>query len=149
MKVAVHRVESVADEVDAMQRQIARRAEALHDPRRGGQPLDDWLAAEHETIWRPAMEVQQSNGAYVVEAALAGLAPRQIDVRVAPGDVLISANVHHRHQHTGDALLCEFSTGPLFRSYHFAHPVDPGRTRAEFKNGLLRITAPLAPARTP
>jgi HSP20 family molecular chaperone IbpA len=149
MKVAVHRVESVADEVDAMQRHIASRAEVLHDPRRGGQPLDDWLAAERETIWRPAMEVQQSDGAYVVEAALAGLEPRQIDVRVAPGDVLISANVHHRHQHTGDALLCEFSTGPLFRSYHFAHPVDPVRTRAEFKNGLLRITAPLAPARTP
>jgi len=149
MKVAVHRVESVADEVDAMQRHIASRAEALHDPRRGGQPLDDWLAAERETIWRPALEVQQSNGAYVVEAALAGLEPRQIDVRVAPGGVLISANVHHRHQHTGDALLCEFSTGPLFRSYHFAHPVDPVRTRAEFKNGLLRITAPLAPARTP
>lgn len=149
MKVAVHRVESVADEVDAMQRHIASRAEALHDPRRGGQPLDDWLAAERETIWRPAMEVQQSDGAYVVEAALAGLEPRQIDVRVAPGDVLISANVHHRHQHTGDALLCEFCTGPLFRSYHFARPVDPVRTRAEYKNGLLRITAPLAPARTP
>ena len=149
MKVAVHPVESVADEVDAMQRHIASRAEELHDPRRGGQPLDDWLAAERETIWRPAMEVQQSNGTYVVEAALAGLEPRQIDVRVAPGDVLISANVHHRHQHTGDALLCEFSTGPLFRSYHFAHPVDPVRTRAEYKNGLLRITAPLAPARTP
>lgn len=149
MKVAVHRVESVADEVDAMQRHIASRAEALHDPRRGGQPLDDWLAAERETIWRPALEVQQSNRAYVVEAALAGLEPRQIDVRVAPGGVLISANVHHRHQHTGDALLCEFSTGPLFRSYHFAHPVDPVRTRAEYKNGLLRITAPLAPARTP
>ena len=149
MKVAVHRVESVADEVDAMQRHIASRAEELHDPRRGGQPLDDWLAAERETIWRPAMEVQQSDGAYVVEAALAGLEPRQIEVHVAPGDVLISANVHHRHQHTGDALLCEFSTGPLFRSYHFAHPVDPVRTRAEYRNGLLRITAPLAPARTP
>lgn len=68
MKVAVHRVVSVAGEVDAMQRQIASRADALHDPRRGGQPLDDWLAAERDTIWRPAMEVQQSDGAYVVEA---------------------------------------------------------------------------------
>jgi HSP20 family molecular chaperone IbpA len=68
---------------------------------------------------------------------------------VAPTDVLISAEVHHHHQHTGDALLCEFSAGPLFRSYHFAHPVDPARTKAEYKNGLLRIHAPLAPARTP
>jgi HSP20 family molecular chaperone IbpA len=95
------------------------------------------------------MEVRQSDGAYIVEAAVAGLEAAQIDVRVAPTDVLISANVHHRHQHTGDALLCEFSTGPMFRSYHFTHPVDPTRTRADYKNGLLRITAPLAPARIP
>lgn len=95
------------------------------------------------------MEVQQGDGAYVVEAALAGLEPRQIDIRVAPTDVLISAEVHHRHQHTGDTLLCEFSAGPLFRSYHFAQPVDPARMRAKYKNGLLRITAPLAPARIP
>lgn len=149
MKIAVHAVESVADEVEAMQRQIARRAEELHDSRGSAQPFDDWLAAEKEIIWRPAMEVQLSDEEYVVEAAVAGLKPRQIDVRVAPSDILISANVHHRHQHTGDALLCEFSAGPLFRSYHFPHPVDPARTRAEYTNGLLRITAPLLPARTP
>jgi HSP20 family protein len=131
-----------------MQRQIASRAEELHDERgRSGQPLDDWLAAERETIWKPAMEVQQGDGTYVVEAAVAGLEPRQIDVRIAPNDVLIVGNVHHRHQHTGDTLLCEFSSGPLFRSYHFAHPVNPARARAEYKNGLLRITVPVAPAR--
>lgn len=147
MRVAVHRVENIANEVEAMQKEIANRAEELHDGR--GQPLDDWLAAERETLWRPAMEVQQGDSAYIVEAAVAGLEPGQIDVRVAPSDVLITANVHHHHRHTGDALLCEFSAGPLFRSYHFAHPIDPASTRAEYKNGLLRITAPLAPARTP
>jgi HSP20 family molecular chaperone IbpA len=149
MRVAVHRVESVANEVDSMQRQIASRAEELHDTHGGeGPPLDDWLAAERELIWRPAMEVQQHDGAYVVEAAIAGLESRQLNIRVAPTDVLISAEVHHHHQHTGDTLLCEFSAGPLFRSYHFVQPVDPARTKAEYKNGLLRITAPLAPART-
>jgi HSP20 family molecular chaperone IbpA len=149
MKVAVHRVEGIANEVEAMQKQIADRAEELCGRREGGQPLDDWLAAERETIWRPAMEVQQRDGAYIVEAAIAGLEPGQIDVRVARNDVLIGASVHHHHRHTGDTLLCEFSAGPLFRSYHFAHPIDPARTRADYKNGLLRITAPLAPARTP
>ncbi|MBI2186455.1 MAG: Hsp20/alpha crystallin family protein [Acidobacteria bacterium] len=149
MKIDIHQVESIANEVDAMERQIASRADELHDPHRAGQPLDDWLAAERETIWRPAIEVRQGDDAYIVEAAVAGLEPPQIDVRVAPSDVLIRADVHHHHQHTGDAVLCEFSAGPMFRSYHFAHPVDPARTRADYKNGLLRITAPLVPARTP
>lgn len=149
MRVTVHCVESIANDVAAMQNRIASRAEGLHEARAAGQPLDDWLEAERETIWRPPMDVRQSDSAYIVEAAVAGLEPRQIDVRVAPSDVLITADVHHHHQHTGDALLCEFSSGPLFRSYHFAHPIDVARTRAEYKNGLLRITAPLAPLRTP
>jgi HSP20 family molecular chaperone IbpA len=148
MKVPVHAVESVAGEIETMQRRIAARAEQLHDERRDrGQPLDDWLAAEQETIWRPAIEVRQDDGAYVVEAAVAGLEPRQVTLRVSPNDLLIAADVHHRHRHTGDALLCEFSAGQLFRSYHFAHPVDPGRTTADYTNGLLRVTVPLAPAR--
>ena len=84
-----------------------------------------------------------------MEAAVAGLEPRQIDVRVASNDVLISAEVHHHHEHTADVLLCEFNAGPLFRSYHFDRPIDPERATADYKNGLLRITAPLAPSRTP
>jgi len=147
MKIPVHRVETVAGEIEAMQRQIASRAEQLHDEQAGGGQVQDWLVAEHEMIWRPALEVQQTDDTYVVEAAVAGVEPQQIDVQVAPNEILIRASVHHGHRHTGDALLCEFSPGPLFRSYHFTHPVDPAHAHAEYRNGLLRITAPLSPAR--
>ena len=149
MKIPIHHVDSVVDELDAMQKRIASRAEELHEGREGGLPLDDWLVAEREVIWRPALDVRQSDDSYVVEAAVAGLEPRQIDVRVAPNDVLISADVHHDHQRTADVLLCEFNAGPLFRSYHFDFPIDPERATAEYIHGLLRITAPLAPRPTP
>lgn len=143
MKVLVQCLDSVASEIGTMERQIAARAEELHD--RGGEsPLDDWLAAERETFWRPAIEVLERDDAYVVEAAVAGVEPDDLHVRLAPHDLVIEADVHHRHEHTGDALLCEFSTGPLFRSYHFAQPIDPAHTRAQCRNGLLRITAPFA-----
>lgn len=149
MKVPIRSVDSVTVEVDAMHQQIASRAEQLHDRRGGGaeKPFDDWLAAERETVWKAPFEVQQTNGEYVVRAAVAGLAPGQLEVRIAPTDVLITAQVNHQHKHTGDALLCEFSPGPLFRSYHFAHPVVPGRAKADCSNGLLRITVPIARAR--
>ena len=149
MKIPIHRVGSVAGEIDAIQKRIATRAEELHEGREGGLPLDDWLVAEREVIWRPALDVRQSDDSYVVEAAVAGLEPRQIDVRVAPNDVLISADVHHDHARTANVLLCEFNAGPLFRSYHFDRPIDPERVTADYKNGLLRITAPLAPGPTP
>jgi hypothetical protein len=38
---------------------------------------------------------------------------------------------------------CEFANGPLFRGYTFPEPVDPARVSAEYRNGLLRVTAPL------
>ena len=45
MKIPIHRVDSVAGEVDAMQKRIATRAEQLYEGREGGLPLHDWLAA--------------------------------------------------------------------------------------------------------
>jgi HSP20 family molecular chaperone IbpA len=41
-------------------------------------------------------------------------------------------------------VLCEFANGPLFRSYKFPEPVDPARVSAQYRNGMLRVTAPLA-----
>ncbi len=32
----------------------------------------------------------------------------------------------------------------MFRSYKFPEPVDPERVSAEYRNGLLRVRAPLA-----
>lgn len=41
-------------------------------------------------------------------------------------------------------VLCEFVNGSLFRSYTFPEPVDPARVSAEYRNGMLQVTAPLA-----
>ena len=38
MKIPIHRVDSVAGEVDAMQKRIATRAEQLYEGREGGLP---------------------------------------------------------------------------------------------------------------
>jgi len=40
--------------------------------------------------------------------------------------------------------LCEFERGQLFRSIHFPERIDPGQVKADYKDGLLRITAPVA-----
>ena len=41
-------------------------------------------------------------------------------------------------------MLCEFANGPLFRSYKFSEAVNPARVSAAYRNGMLRVTAPLA-----
>jgi HSP20 family molecular chaperone IbpA len=42
--------------------------------------------------------------------------------------------------------LCEFSHGHLFRSVHFPRRIDPAKATADYRNGMLRITAPIAEA---
>ena len=60
-------------------------------------------------------------------------------------ELLLSADANRSvREHDGDVVLCEFEHGPLFRSYQFPEPIDPSRVVAEYRNGLLRVTAPLA-----
>jgi HSP20 family molecular chaperone IbpA len=147
MRIHVTAVENIAPEVEAMHHRVESRAAQVYDERGEvlGQPLEDWLTAERETIWRPPIEVRQVDGTYVIEAAVAGVEPRELEVRATSSDLLITAATHHQHPAAGAVtLLCEFSQGPLFRAYHFAQPVDPARARADCRNGLLRITVPIA-----
>lgn len=147
MKVRFRTVDSVLDEIEAAQRRIAERAQKIFRERGAafGHAIDDWLRAERESLWRPALEVRRTKDAFVVEAAVAGLDPKQFDVRVTPKELLLAADVHHSdREQEGEVVLCEFVNGPLFRSYKFPEPIDPSRVGAEYRNGLLRVTAPLA-----
>ena len=147
MKIRFRTVDDIADDLEAMQRRVAIRAAEIFRERGGalGRAVDDWLKAEKETIWQPALEVHRKADGFVVEAALAGVNPSQLDVRVTPNELLLSADLHHGHrEQEGEPIVCEFAKGPLFRAYRFPEPVDPARVSAEFQNGLLRVTAPLA-----
>ena len=147
MNIRCRTVDEVLAEVEGIRRHIAERAQEIFRARGGaiGRALEDWVKAERETIWRPALEVRRTRDAFVVEAAVAGVEPKQIDVQVTPTELVLAAHVHHAdHEQEGEVVLCEFANGPLFRSYEFPQPVDPARASAECRNGLLRVRAPLA-----
>ena len=147
MKIRFRTVDSVLDEIEAIQQRIRERAQKIFRERGGalGRAVDDWLEAERETVWRPALEVRRTKDAFVIEAAVAGLDPKQFDVRVTPTELLLAADVHHSDRaQDGEVVLCEFVNGPLFRSYKVPEPIDPAGVSAEYRNGLLRVTAPLA-----
>lgn len=151
MKIRFRSVDSVLDEVEAMHRRIATRAVELFRERGGaiGHALEDWLKAERETVWRPAIEVIRTKDAFVVEVAVAGVDAKQLDVRVTPNELLLAADLHHSDpEQEGEVVLCEFVNGPLFRTYRFPERVDPSRVSAEYRDGMLRVTAALAPAAT-
>jgi HSP20 family protein len=146
MNVTFQRRGSVLDRIEAVQRQITERAFELFNRRGGsvGRSLDDWLAAERETIWKPPVEVVEKDGEFLVEAAIAGVPPKEMDVQITAEELLIQGNGAHRHRPGEIVHSCEFRPGRVFRTVRFPRRIDPDKVRAEYHDGLLRVWAPAA-----
>jgi HSP20 family protein len=138
------KAETLINEVEQMRNDIMQRAYDLFC-RHGGQDLDNWLTAESELTWRPAIEVSGGEKQIVVKAAVPGIAARDLEVLVTPDDLLIRAEVKHEHsEKDGDVLVCELRNGRIFRNVRFPRQIDPDKVKAEYKDGLLTLRAPIA-----
>ena len=149
----VRRVDSLMDEFEAMERNIMSRAYELfcERGREAGRVLDDWVAAEREMAWKPAVALREIDGHFVVTAVLAGIDAKELDVRVTAEDVLIKARRQCEKPLDDGVRFSEFQPGQLFRDIRLPAPIDPDAVEAKFKNGLLTVTAPKAhpPKSTP
>ena len=53
--------------------------------------------------------------------------------------------MNHAHsERKGTVHICEFRSGKMLRSIHLPKQINPDKVKAEFKNGLLRLTAEIA-----
>ena len=133
MRVKARIVDSLAAQVEAIQQRITSRAHEIWRDRGAsiGRALDDWLHAEKEIVWRPAVEVRRIDGAFVVEAAVAGVEPSQLDVQASSNELLLAATLHHEHPvPEGEVLDCEFANGPK----DFVIRATPAARRLERRN---------------
>lgn len=139
--------DSILDELNQLHADISLRAYELfraHDRHWIG-ALEDWLRAERELVWRPAVELRQRADDFELVAAVAGVEPGDLDIQVTSRDILIQARGEHQHRPETSAVhLCEFNRGKLFRSIHLPDRIDPNSVTAECHNGLLRLTARVA-----
>ncbi len=145
--VSMTRKESIVDQLEQLHQHIARRAYDLFQGRDGwGDAFGDWLNAEQELVWKPAVELREQDGTFTVAVAVPGVDAKDITVDIAPGDVVIRAATEHKHtEDKGQVHRCEFTAGQLFRSLSFPKAVDTRRAKAEYHNGMLNITVPIAP----
>jgi HSP20 family protein len=145
--VPIRKSKSIFDEIDRMNDRIMRRAYDIFTSNGSlfGKDINDWLQAERELVWKPAVELAEKDDTFYLEVAAPGVDPKELDVEVTPDDILIRADVHHEHKEKkGDVYICEFAHGNLFRSIHLPKKIDPEKVKAEFKNGLLTLNAPVA-----
>jgi HSP20 family protein len=145
--VAVTQKDSIVDALEQIHERIALRAYDLFRGRDGwGDAVGDWLSAEQQLAAKPAVELREQNGVFTLAAALPGVEAKDITVEITPQDVVIKASAER--QHTEDKAhvhRSEFTSYEFFRSLALPKGVDTKKAKAEYQNGMLNITVPIAP----
>jgi HSP20 family protein len=145
--VPVKKTESIFDQLNDLQDRITKRAFEIFDGNGHlfGRDLDDWLQAERELVWKPSIELEEKDNEFRLQIATPGVDPKDIDIEASPEYILVKAESQHEHkEEKGKVHICEFTAGNLFRSVRLPKEIDPDNVKAEFKNGLLTLTAQIA-----
>lgn len=100
-------------------------------PPRGGTPWADWD--------RPPVQVRHDGDDLVVQAPLAGMDPKDLDVRISEQGLTIRSE---QQVETSGANHAHSSYSSVYRAVTFPVPIDAGRARATFTHGLLEVRAP-------
>ena len=143
--ITVRQTESLTDDLDRLHDLISRRAYDIFLSRGvpAGTDLDNWLLAEQELVTRPEIEVRERDGHLELDAVLADLNLDDLDVRVAPQDILIRSSIPSAQEGTKNPLDRRIVRG-LFGAVHLPQRIDPSTVEAEFRSGMLHVTAALA-----
>ena len=103
------------------------------------------LWADGEPEGQLTVDVYQTANDIVVESAIAGVAPDDIDVNVTTDSISIrGARKREKTVRDEDYLYQECYWGKFGRSIILPQEVDPEGAQVKFKNGILTVTLPKA-----
>jgi len=115
-----------------------------------------WPAAREEfamnTRFAPAVEsfVDPDGKKFHCQATLPGVDPKEINLQVMGNTLTISGERSTSHDTSeADYLHREVSYGAFRRSFLLPEGVEKDRLVAEYRNGILDISAPIAAAALP
>jgi HSP20 family protein len=93
--------------------------------------------------WEMAVNLYESKGNVIAEIQLPGIAPEKIEVTFQNGDLKISAVREEKEQKEEKGFYFkEFRYGAFERLVKLPYAVKTEKTKAEFKDGILKIILP-------
>ena len=93
--------------------------------------------------WAPAVDIFEHEGDLVLKAELPGVDPKDVDVHVENnvltlrGERKLESEVKREQYHRVERAYGSFS-----RSFTLPNVVDTDKIKAEYKDGVLRVTLP-------
>ena len=115
-----------------------------------------WPSAQEDLTqmreFSPAVEsfIDKNNKKFHCEAQLPGVDPKDVEIHVQGNTLTITGErTSSRETSEADYLQREITYGSFTRSLVLPEGVDKERVTAEYRNGVLEITAPIATASLP
>jgi HSP20 family protein len=100
---------------------------------------EDYAAAS----WAPAVDIFEQDGNIVLKAELPGVESKDVDVRVENNVLTLRGERRFENEVKRENFhRIERSYGSFGRSFTLPNVVDVEKIKAEFKDGVLRMTLP-------
>jgi HSP20 family protein len=91
--------------------------------------------------WAPAVDIVETEDAYLLYAELPGVTRQDFDLEVRPRQIELSGH-RQRLPEGSNFLRLERNYGRFQRSFELAEPVDSEAVKVDFRQGVLAIVAP-------
>lgn len=106
------------------------------------------LTLKKSSVWRPAIEVKQTENDYKIKVQLPGVKKDDIEVELDNDFLTVTATIEEEKEereekeHNAKYHTCEFRYGKYKRTISFDQPIKSDESKAEYKNGVLNICVP-------
>jgi HSP20 family protein len=96
-----------------------------------------------DTTWRPAIDVEEKDGKYLVRADLPGLNKKDIHVELHDGYLTLRGERKSEHEENKDNYhRIERTYGTFERTFRVPKGVTEKDIHAKYKDGVLELTVP-------
>jgi len=140
--------ETLFERIRQLQESIARRAFELFEGRgaQAGRELDDWFESEAELLHPVHLELTETDDALNMRAEVPGFKAKDLEVSVEPQRVIISGKRESNEQKkTAKAVYTEKCSNVILRVVNLPAEIEPAKTMATLKDGVLELQMPKAP----
>lgn len=149
-KIAIQfpQVSNFLDELDALNREIARRAFGLFQQRgqHNGWDMDDWFRAEAELLRPVPIEMTESGDSYTIRAEVPGFDAKHLSIQADSNSICIRGKNEQQKEERkgGEVKYSELSATELCRRIALPSSINPEKINARLASGVLEITLPKA-----
>jgi HSP20 family protein len=137
--------QTLFDRMSRIHDEIARRAfDLFQQDGLTGRDLQNWFDAEEQLVHPLHINISETDSALTVQAEVPGFEPKDIEISLEPTRLTISGKreANQERQDKGKVIYEELCCSEMLRVIDLPAEVDPEKTKATLKNGVLELEMP-------